>query len=55
VIKGDFMAVFAKFHERGEFVKSINYTFIPLIPKVHGAKKIKDFHSISEDQGFPFY
>jgi hypothetical protein len=47
VIKGDFMAVFAEFHERGEFVKSINFTFITLIPKVHGAKEIKDFRPIS--------
>jgi hypothetical protein len=47
VIKGDFMAVFAEFHERGKFVKSINSTFIALIPKVHGAKEIKDFCPIS--------
>jgi hypothetical protein len=47
VIKGDFTVVFAEFHERGEFVKSINSTFIALIPKVHGAKEIKDFRPIS--------
>jgi hypothetical protein len=47
VIKGDFMAVFTKFYDRGEFVKSINSTFITLIPKVKGAKEIKDFHPIS--------
>jgi hypothetical protein len=47
VIKGDFVAVFAEFHERGKFVKSINSTFIALIPKVHGAKEIKDFRPIS--------
>jgi hypothetical protein len=47
VIKGDFMAVFADFYDRGEFVKSINSTFITLIPKVHGAKEIKDFRPIS--------
>jgi hypothetical protein len=47
VIKEDFMAVFSEFHERGEFVKSINSTFIALIPKVHGAKEIKDFRPIS--------
>jgi hypothetical protein len=47
VIKGDFMAVFAEFHDRGKFVKSINSTFIALIPKVHGAKEIKDFRPIS--------
>jgi hypothetical protein len=47
VVKGDFMAVFSKFHDRGKFVKSINSTFIALIPKVHGAQEIKDFHPIS--------
>jgi hypothetical protein len=47
VIKGDFMAVFSEFYDRGEFVKSINSTFIALIPKVHGTKDIKDFRPIS--------
>jgi hypothetical protein len=47
VIKGDFMVVFAEFHKRGKFVKSINSTFIALIPKMHGAKEIKDFRPIS--------
>jgi hypothetical protein len=47
VVKGDFMAVFAEFHARGKFVKNINSTFISLIPKVHGAKEIKDFRPIS--------
>jgi hypothetical protein len=47
VIKGDLMAVFVEFHERGKFVKCINSTFIALIPKVHGAKEVKDFRPIS--------
>jgi hypothetical protein len=47
VVKGDFMAVFEEFHARGEFVKSINSTFISHIPKTQGAKEIKDFHPIS--------
>jgi hypothetical protein len=47
VVKEDFMAVFVEFHARGKFVKSINSTFISLIPKVHGAKEIKDFRPIS--------
>jgi hypothetical protein len=47
VIKGDFMVVFVEFHDRGEFVKSINSTFIALIPKVHGSKEIKDFRPTS--------
>ena len=47
MVKGDIMAVFSEFHERGKFVNSINSTFIALIPKVHGAKDIKDFRPTS--------
>jgi hypothetical protein len=47
MVKGNFMAVFSEFYDQGKFVKSINSTFIALIPKVHGAKEIKDFHPIS--------
>jgi hypothetical protein len=47
VVKGDFIAVFADFHSHGKFVKSINSTFLSLIPKFHGAKEIKDFRPIS--------
>jgi hypothetical protein len=47
VVKGDFMAVFEEFHARGKFVKSINSTFISLIPKIQGAKEVKDFRPIS--------
>jgi hypothetical protein len=47
VVKGDFMEVFVDFHAQGKFLKSINSTFISSIPKIHGAKEIKDFHPIS--------
>jgi hypothetical protein len=47
VVKADFMEVFADFHAQAKFVKNINSTFISLIPKIHGAKEIKDFHAIS--------
>jgi hypothetical protein len=47
VVKGDIMVVFADFQSHGKFVKSINSTFILLIPKFHGAKEIKDFRPIS--------
>jgi hypothetical protein len=47
VVKGDLIVVFEEFHARGKFVKSINSTFISLIPKIQGAKEIKDFHPIS--------
>jgi hypothetical protein len=47
VVKGDLMAVFADFLSTSKFVKSINSTFISLIPKICGAKEIKDFCPIS--------
>jgi hypothetical protein len=47
VVKGNLMAVFSEFYDQGKFVKSINSTFIALIPKTHGAKEIKDFRPIS--------
>jgi hypothetical protein len=47
VIKVDIMVVFAEFHDRGTFEKSLNATFISLILKIHGAFEIKDFCPIS--------
>ena len=47
VVRGDFMAVFTNFHSQSKFVKSIISTFILLIPKIHGAKEIKEFCPIS--------
>jgi hypothetical protein len=43
VVKGDFMVVFADFHTHGKFVKSINSTFISLIPKFYGPRRSKTF------------
>jgi hypothetical protein len=39
--------VFKVFHTYGKFEKSLNATFISLIPKKAGAVEIKDFHPIS--------
>jgi hypothetical protein len=47
VLKEDIMAVFADFHARGKFEKSLNSTFISLIPKVPRASKLKDYRPIS--------
>jgi hypothetical protein len=47
VIKIDLMGVFQDFHTHSKFVKSINATFIALIPKKSGAVDIKDFRPIS--------
>ena len=42
------MGFFADFHHRnGVFEKSLNATFISLIPKVAGAVNLKDFRPIS--------
>jgi hypothetical protein len=47
VLKEDIMAVFSNFHAHGKFEKSLNSTFISLIPKVSGAVELKDFRPIS--------
>jgi hypothetical protein len=47
VIKEDIMAVFRDFHNKGRFQKSLNTTFITLIPKKAGAEELKDFRPIS--------
>jgi hypothetical protein len=47
VLKEDIMVVFSDFHVRVKFDKSINSTFISLIPKVSGASELKDFRPIS--------
>ena len=41
------MAVSYDFHVRGKFEKSLNSTFISLIPKVPEAAELKDFQPIS--------
>jgi hypothetical protein len=43
VIKTDLMGVFQDFHTHSKFVKSINATFLALIPKKSGAIDLKDF------------
>ena len=47
VIKEDIMSVFFDFYARGKFEKSLNATFISLIPKVFGASDLKEFRPIS--------
>jgi len=47
VIKTDLMGVFWDFHSHSKFIKSINATFIALIPKKSGAVDLKDFRPIS--------
>uniref|UniRef100_A0A2N9HXJ9 Reverse transcriptase domain-containing protein n=1 Tax=Fagus sylvatica TaxID=28930 RepID=A0A2N9HXJ9_FAGSY len=47
IIKQDVMSVFHDFHASRDFVKSLNVTFLALIPKKPGAQECKDFRPIS--------
>jgi hypothetical protein len=47
VLKSDIMGVFHDFHAHSKFVKSLNATFIALIPKISGATDLKDYRPIS--------
>jgi len=51
IVKNDLMAVFAEFHNRGQFEKSLNATFVSLIPKKTCAMDVKDFRPISLVRG----
>ncbi len=46
-IKDDVMAIFYDFHTHGSLVRSVNATFLALIPKKPGAVECKDFCPIS--------
>ena len=47
VVKLDIMRLFRDFHEHGRFVRSLNSTFMVLIPKRGGVEDLKDFRPIS--------
>jgi hypothetical protein len=47
VVKGDIMAVFAEFHATGSLERSLNVTFLTLIPKKANADEVRDFRPIS--------
>ena len=47
VVKRDVLAVFEEFYQHSKFEKSLNATFIALIPKKNGASNIRDFRPIS--------
>ena len=47
ILKTDLMAVFHHFFAKCQFEKSLNATFITLIPKKIEAIEVKDFRSIS--------
>ena len=43
VVEADVMAVFKHFHKYSIFEKSLNASFLTLIPKISSAVNIKDF------------
>jgi hypothetical protein len=43
ILRGDVLAVFSEFYEYGSFVRSLNATFLSLIPKKANAVEVKDF------------
>ena len=46
-VKNDVMSFFREFYEHSKFVKSLNATFLVLIPKKVGAEDLRDFRPIS--------
>ena len=47
VVEKDVLAVFEEFFQHCKFEKSLNATFIALIPKQIDASNVRDFHPIS--------
>ena len=45
--KEEIMEMFKEFHEHNSFVRSLNNTFLVLIPKKSGAEDLSDFRPIS--------
>ena len=45
------MNLFREFHELGCFVRSLNVTFLVLIPKIVGVEDLRDFKPISLVEG----
>lgn len=48
-VRVEFMGMFHHFTVHGEFEKSLNATYVALIPKKSGAEDIWDFRPISDD------
>ena len=46
-MKDEVMIFFKEFHEQGRFVRSLNSTFLVLIPKKVGVEDLRDFKPIS--------
>ena len=46
-VKEEVLEMFKEFHEQNAFLKSLNTTFLVLIPKKGGAEELGDFRPIS--------
>ena len=46
-VKEEILEIFKEFHEQSSFLKSLNNTFLVLIPKKDGAEDLGDFRPIS--------
>ena len=46
-MKEEVIGFFKEFHDHGRFDKSLNVTFLVLIPKKRGAEDLRDFKPIS--------
>ena len=47
ILKSDIMDVLHNFHEQAMFERSLNVSFLALIPKKSDAMEVKDFHPIN--------
>jgi hypothetical protein len=47
ILQDDLLAVFVEFYEYGSFERSLNATFLSLIPKRTNVVEVKDFQPIS--------
>nr|CAN79448.1 hypothetical protein VITISV_004425 [Vitis vinifera] len=48
VVKSEILGLFREFHLHGTFQRSLNSTFLLLIPKKEGAEDVRDFRPISQ-------
>ena len=49
-VKEEVMEMFKELHDQSSFLKSLNTTFLVLIPKKGGAEDLRDFRPISLDR-----
>ena len=47
IVKEDVLDMFKEFHEQNSFIRSLNHTFLVLIPKKGGAEDLGDYRPIS--------